>query len=81
MAGFIGATFINASIDSALGYGATELGPHCRQRRPVAINRRQTLLVKWCAAIIAAPVLTGILLLVSAGLLHMYAPHILLLWL
>jgi len=81
MAGFIGATLINASIDSALGYGATELGPHWRQRRPVAINRRQTLLVKWWAAIIAAPVLTGILLLVSAGLLHMYAPHILLLWL
>jgi uncharacterized phage infection (PIP) family protein YhgE len=47
----------------------------------VAINRRQTLLVKWCATIIAAPVLTGILLLVSVGLLHMYAPHILLLWL
>jgi YhgE/Pip-like protein len=81
MAGFVGSTLINASIDSALGYGATELGPHWRQRRPVAINRRQTLLVKWCAAAVAAPVLTGILLLVSVGLLHMYAPHILLLWL
>jgi YhgE/Pip-like protein len=81
MAGFVGSTLINASIDSALGYGATELGPHWRQRRPVAINRRQTLLVKWAAAAIAAPVLTGILLLVSVALLHMYAPHILLLWL
>jgi YhgE/Pip-like protein len=81
MAGFIGSTLINASIDSGLGYGATELGPHWRQRRPVAINRRQTLLVKWCAAVVAAPVLTGILLLVSVGLLHMYAPHVLLLWL
>ena len=81
MAGFIGATLINASIDSALGYGATEIGPHWRQRRPVAINRRQTLLVKWCAAAVAAPVLTGVLLLVSAGALHMYAPDILLLWL
>jgi len=81
MAGFIGSTLINSSIDSGLGYGATELGPHWRQRRPVAINRRQTLLVKWCAAVVAAPVLTGILLLVSVGLLHMYAPHVLLLWL
>ncbi len=80
MSGFLSATLINSSIDSALGYGATELGPRWRQRRPVAINRRQTLLVKWCAAAVAAPVLTGILMLVSAGLLHMYAPHVLLLW-
>jgi YhgE/Pip-like protein len=81
MAGFIGATLINSSIDSGLGYGATELGPHWRQRRPVPINRRRTLLVKWCAALVAAPVLTGILLLISAGLLGMYAPDPLLLWL
>ena len=47
MAGFLSATLINSSIDAALGYGATELGPHWRKRRPVAINRRQTLLVKW----------------------------------
>jgi hypothetical protein len=81
LAGFIGSTLINASIDSALGYGATEIGPHWRQRRPVAINRRQTLLVKWGAAVVAAPVLTGVLLLVSTGALHMYTPDILLLWL
>jgi YhgE/Pip-like protein len=81
MAGFIGSTLINTSIDSALGYGATEIGPRWSQRRPVAINRRQTLLVKWCAAAVAAPMLTGVLLLVSVGLLHMYAPHVLLLWL
>ena len=30
MSGFVGATLINASIDSALGYGATELGPRWR---------------------------------------------------
>jgi YhgE/Pip-like protein len=81
MAGFVGSTLINSSIDSALGYGATEFGPRWRQRRPVPINRRQTLLVKWCAAVVAAPVLTGILLLVAVGLLHMYAPDPLLLWL
>lgn len=81
IAGFVGSTLINSSIDSGLGYAATELGPRWRQRRPVPINRRQTLLVKWCAAMVAAPVLTGILLLVSVGLLHMYAPDPLLLWL
>jgi ABC-type multidrug transport system permease subunit len=81
MSGFIAATLINASIDSALGYGATEYGPHWRQRRPVPIGRRQTLFVKWAAATVAAPVLTGILMLVSVALLHMYAPDVLLLWL
>jgi YhgE/Pip-like protein len=81
MSGFIASTLINASIDSALGYGATEVGPRWRQRRPVPIDRRQTLLIKWAVALIAAPVVTGIMLLVSAGLLDMYAPNILLLWL
>jgi hypothetical protein len=80
MSGFIGATLINSSIDSALGYGVTELGPRWRQRRPVAINRRQTLLVKWGVALVTAPILTGILLLVATTALGMYAPHILLLW-
>jgi hypothetical protein len=81
MSGFVAATLINSSIDSTLGYGATDIGPRWKHRRPVAINRRQTLLVKWAAAGVAAPILTGILLLVSAGLLNMYAPHVLLLWL
>src|SRR6202020_542776 len=81
MSGFVGATLINSSIDSALGYGATELGPRWRQRRPVPIDRRQTLLVKCAAALIAAPLLTGILLLIAAGALGMSAPHVLLLWL
>jgi len=80
MGGFVGATLINSSIDSALGYGATELGPHWRQRRPVAINRRQTLLVKWAAATVAAPVLTGVLMVIAITALHMYAPDWLLLW-
>jgi YhgE/Pip-like protein len=81
MSGFVAATLINSSIDSALGYGATDVGPRWKHRRPVAIDRRQTLLVKWVAAVVAAPVLTGILLLVAAGLLGMYAPHVVLLWL
>jgi ABC-type multidrug transport system permease subunit len=47
----------------------------------VAINRRQTFLTKWAIAAVAAPLLTGILLLVAVGALGMYAPHVLLLWL
>lgn len=80
MAGFIGGTLINSSIDAALGYASTEIGPRWQQRRPVAINRVQTLLVKWVTALIAAPLLTGVLLLISVTALGMNAPHVLLLW-
>jgi hypothetical protein len=80
IAGFVGATLINASVDAALGYAPTQLGPRFKQRRPIAINRRQTFLVKWAVAAVAAPVLTGIVLLVTVGILGMYAPHLVLLW-
>jgi YhgE/Pip-like protein len=81
LSGFVGATLINSSIDGALGYSTTELGPRWKQRRPVVISRRQTLLTKWVTAVVAAPVLTGILLLVATGALGMHAPHVWLLWL
>jgi len=75
IAGFVGATLINASVDSALGYASSQLGPRFTQRRPVAINRRQTFLVKWAIAAVAAPLLTSIVLLVTVGILGMYAPQ------
>ena len=81
LSGFIAATLINSSIDSALGYATSDIGPRWRQRRPVAIDRRQTFLTKWAIAAITVPVLTGILVLIAAGALGMYAPHVVLLWL
>ena len=81
LSGFLGAALLNSSIDAALGYATSEFGPHWSQKRPVAINRRQTFLTKWAIAAVAAPLLTGILLLVAVGALGMYAPHVLLLWL
>jgi YhgE/Pip-like protein len=81
LSGFVGATLINSSIDSALGYATSEIGPRWRQRRPVAVSRRSTLLVKWAVAAITVPALTGILMLIAAGALGMYAPHVVLLWL
>jgi hypothetical protein len=50
---------VNSSIDAALGYATSEIGPRWRQKRPVAINRRQTFLTKWAIAAVAAPLLTG----------------------
>jgi Protein of unknown function (DUF3533) len=75
MCGFLGAVLVNSSIDAALGYSASEIGPKWRQRIPVAISRWQTLLTKWAVTVAAVPILTGTLLLVAVGLLHMNAPY------
>jgi YhgE/Pip-like protein len=81
MCGFLGAVLVNSSVDAALGYSTSEIGPRWRQRMPVAISRWQTLLTKWSVALAAVPILTGILLLVAAGILNMNAPHAGELWL
>jgi YhgE/Pip-like protein len=81
MCGFLGAILVHTTVDAALGYGVTEIGPKWSQRTPVAISRRDTLLSKWVVALVLVPVLTGILLLVSVGLLGMNAPYPWELWL
>jgi YhgE/Pip-like protein len=79
--GFLGATIINSSVDVGLGYATTETGPWWRQRRPVPINRWQTLIVKWVLALVLTAVMTAIFLLVAVAGLGMDAPHVGLLWL
>jgi YhgE/Pip-like protein len=81
MCGFLGAILINSTVDSALGYATTEIGPKWRQSVPVKITRWQTLLAKWAMALVLSPVLTGVLLLVAVGITKMYAPHVFELWL
>jgi YhgE/Pip-like protein len=81
MCGFLGATLINATVDSALGYATTEIGPRWHQSMPVRISRSQTLLAKWAMALVLSPVLTGIMLLATVGITRMYAPHVAELWL
>jgi YhgE/Pip-like protein len=81
MCGFLGATIVNSSLDSALGYATTEIGPKWSQRRPMSISRWQTLLAKWVVATVLAPVLTGLVLLGAVGILGMDAPDPFQLWL
>ena len=81
MCGFLGAILVHTTVDSALGYGVTEIGPKWTQRMPVAITRVHTLLSKWVVALVLVPILTGILLVVSVGLLGMNAPYVWELWL
>jgi len=80
IAGFVGATLINAAVDSALGYATSQLGARFTQRRPTPINRTQTFLVKLAIVTVAVPVLTATVLLVTVGLLGTYAPHVVALW-
>jgi hypothetical protein len=80
MAGFLGATIINSSLDGALGYATTEIGPRWKQRRPQPIARRQTLILKWAVALVVIPILTAAIIGVAAGILRMDAPNTALLW-
>ncbi len=81
MCGFLGATIINSSVDTGLGYATSEVGPWWRQRLPLSITRWQTLLAKWALAVPIMLVFTGVLLGVAAGILRLDAPHWGYLWL
>lgn len=81
MCGFLGGTLINSTVDSALGYATSEIGPKWSQRPPVPINRWQTLLAKWSMSIVVVPILAGIMIAVAVGILGMDAPNVWLLWL
>lgn len=81
MCGFLGATIINASVDAALGYATTDIGPKWRQRQPLAITRWQTLLLKWTMALVITALLTGLMLAAAIGVLGLDAPDGGYLWL
>jgi YhgE/Pip-like protein len=80
MAGFLGATLIQGTVDSALGYATSETGVRWRMRRPVPITRWQTLLTKYALAVVIPPLLVAIVLLVAVGLIGMDAPSVIGLW-
>jgi len=69
-------TIINSSVDAATGYATTEIGPRWRQRQPLLINRWNTLVIKWVMGAVLTGLMTGLLLLVAAGILRMDAPHL-----
>ena len=81
LAGFLAATVINSSVDGALGYATSDMGPRWKIRIPKRISRLQTLLTKWGIALVAAPILTAIILTIALGAFGMYAPHFGILWL
>jgi YhgE/Pip-like protein len=81
LAGFLAATVINSSIDGVLGYATSDLGPRWKVRIPRRISRCQTLLAKWTIALVAAPILTALVVVVAVGVFGMNAPNFGILWL
>jgi uncharacterized phage infection (PIP) family protein YhgE len=81
MAGFLSATIVNSSVDAALGYATTEVGPWWHQRLPLRISRFQTLVVKLVIGVVASAISNVLLFCVAVGILGMNAPHLIELWL
>ena len=78
--GFLGASVVGPSVDAALGYAPSEVGPKRRQRMPVSITRTDTLLAKWAISIGLAPLLAGLIVLGGSGILRVYTPNPVPLW-
>ncbi|WP_406232115.1 ABC transporter permease [Nocardia sp. NBC_01009] len=69
--GFVGASAIHPMVDSASGFQPTELGPKVQRRRYTHLSRLHMLVVKWCVALIAAPLSAGLVQLLATKTLHM----------
>lgn len=74
LAGFTGATIVNALADGLLGFTPTEFGPRVIHRGPTAISRLGTLFVKWVIMAVVAAVVSGLYLWISTAL-GMPSPH------
>ncbi|MDH6108807.1 YhgE/Pip-like protein [Kitasatospora sp. MAP12-15] len=80
LAGFLGATVIGNSVDVALGYAASELGPWRRQRPTVPISRTQTLAITMVMSVGIAVLTSSLIMLGCVAILGMDASHLPLLW-
>ncbi|MCC3330983.1 YhgE/Pip domain-containing protein [Nocardia abscessus] len=72
--GFVGASVIHPIVDSASGFQPSELGPIVQRRDYTPLSRRQLLAVKWCVALLAAPLGAGLIQLIATLAFHMPAP-------
>ncbi len=78
--GFVGASVVNPSIDSALGFAPAEMGPLVARRAYRPATRLQTLLVKLGLLTALSPV-AGALVLAIANLIGVPTPDPVQLWL
>ena len=80
LAGFTGATIVNALVDGLLGFTPSEVGPKYTNRARTGMTRFQTLLVKWGCIVLMATAISGLYIGVCTAL-DMSIPHAFLLWL
>ena len=71
---------MNSSVDGAIGYATTELGPRWHQRQPLPITRWRTLLIKWTIGAGLTAVVSGLMIAVAVGV-GLDVPHPAGLWL
>lgn len=74
LAGFTGATIVNALVDGLLGFTPTEFGPRVIYRGPTHISRLGTLAVKWLIMTVIAATVSALYLWISTSL-GMPSPH------
>ena len=79
LAGFTGATIINAVVDSNLGFVPAEYGPLYIARETTRMSRVQVLMLKWGITIIMSMIVSALYLWIATAL-GMPAPRALLLW-
>ena len=80
LCGFLGANIISNSVDVALGYSASELGPLRTQRPLVRISRTRTLAVTSVMSVGLAVLTSSLVMLATVVILGMDASHLPLLW-
>ncbi|MFE7718128.1 DUF3533 domain-containing protein [Nocardia rhizosphaerihabitans] len=81
MAGFLGANLISGLVDSALGFGPSEIGPKRRMLPPHRISRFHTYLAKCSTLLIASIPAATVIMAASVLLVDLDLPHLGLLWL
>ncbi|MFD8912842.1 YhgE/Pip domain-containing protein [Streptomyces sp. NPDC059575] len=80
LSGFIGGNIIHNTVDSALGYADSEIGPWHSRKPTVPISRTQMLVLKMVMTAGLSLLTTPLIMLATIGALGMDAPHPGLLW-
>lgn len=78
--GFLGGNVINKSVDSALGYTATEFGPWRKEAPLVQISRTHTWLITSTISVVLSLLTSSLALLACTVILRMDTPHPGMLW-
>ncbi|MFI5782487.1 DUF3533 domain-containing protein [Nocardia sp. NPDC051570] len=72
--GFVGASVIHPTVDSASGFQPSEFGPMVQRRKYIHLLRLHLLLIKWGVMLAAAPLGAGIIQLIAGTMLDMPIP-------